>query len=240
MSKLAIVTGTSSGIGAALTDRLLADGWQVFGVARREVKRTDPAYRHIQADLADPNVATGMIEPLLAAEFAFGSCDSLALVNNAASPGQKRVYGKQDAGATFRNIALNLSAPMALMDMVIRARPEGARLRIVNISSGLAYRPLAATGDYCASKAGLHMAGEVLAEEQHHDTAVLSYAPGIVDTEMQQSLRSESGSDFASVEVFKAMHEEGRLAAAEDVIVPIVEFITHETVTGFHQDRYAG
>lgn len=240
MSKLAIVTGTSSGIGAALTDRLLAEGWQVFGVARREVKRPEAAYRHIQADLTDPNVAAGMIEPLLAAEFAFGGCDCLALVNNAASSGQKRVYGKQDAGATARNIALNLSTPMALMDMAVRARPEAARLRIVNVSSGLARRPLAATGDYCASKAGLHMAGAVLAEEAHYDTAVLSYEPGIVDTEMQQSLRGESGSDFASVDVFKAMHEEGRLATAEDVIAPIVEFITHETVTGFHQDRYAG
>lgn len=239
MSKLAIVTGTSSGIGAALTDRLLAEDWQVFGVARREVKRPEPAYRHIQADLADPNVAGGMIEPLLAAEFAFGSCDCLALVNNAASPGQKRAYGKQDATVTFRNIALNLSAPMALMDMVTRARPDGARLRIVNISSGLAYRPLAGGADYCASKAGLHMAGEVLAEEGHPDTAVLSYAPGIVDTEMQQSLRSESEGDFSSVGVFKAMHDEGRLAEPDDVIAPIVAFLTQESVNGFHQDRYA-
>lgn len=238
MSKLAIVTGTSSGIGAALTDRLLAEDWQVFGVARREVKRPEPAYRHIQADLADPNVAGGMIEPLLAAEFAFGSCDCLALVNNAASPGQKRAYGKQDATVTFRNIALNLSAPMALMDIVTRARPDGARLRIVNISSGLAYRPLAAAGDYCASKAGLHMAGEVLAEEGHPDTAVLSYAPGIVDTEMQQSLRSEEASDFSSVDVFRAMHEEGRLAAPEAVVGPIVEFLEDDAASGFHVDRF--
>ncbi|MEM1411101.1 MAG: SDR family NAD(P)-dependent oxidoreductase [Pseudomonadota bacterium] len=240
MSKLAIVTGTSSGIGAALTDRLLTDGWQVFGVARREVKRTEAAYRHIQADLSDPNVAGSLIEPLLAAEFAFGGCDCLALVNNAASSGQKRAYGKQDASVTFRNIALNLSTPMALMDMVVRARPEGARLRVVNLSSGLAYRPLAATGDYCASKAGLHMAGEVLAEEQHPATAVLSYAPGIVDTEMQQSLRTETEGDFVSVGFFKAMHEEGRLASADDVVDPIVTFLSDETITGFHQDRYAG
>jgi NAD(P)-dependent dehydrogenase (short-subunit alcohol dehydrogenase family) len=236
--RIAIVTGTSSGIGAALTDRLLAAGWQVFGVARREVKRPESAYRHIQADLADPGVAGGKIEPLLAAEFAFGGCDCLALVNNAASPGQKRAYGKQDSGTTFRNIALNLSAPMALMDMVVRARPEGARLRIVNISSGLAYRPLADAADYCASKAGLHMAGEVLAEEQHPDSAVLSYAPGIVDTEMQQSLRSESGSDFASVGVFQAMHEEGRLATPDAVVGPIVDFLEDESVSGFHQDRF--
>jgi len=238
MSKLAIVTGTSSGIGAALTDRLLAEEWQVLGVARREVRRPGEAYRHVQADLSDPDVARGRIEPLLQAELVFGACECLALVNNAASPGQKRAYGQQDAAATFRNIALNLSAPMALMDMIIRARPEGARLRIVNISSGLAHRPLAAAGDYCASKAGLHLAGEVLAEEGHADTAVLSYEPGIVDTEMQLSLRSEAESDFASVDVFRAMFDEGRLAEAEDVVAPVVAFLADETVAGFHQDRY--
>jgi benzil reductase ((S)-benzoin forming) len=124
------------------------------------------------------------------------------------------------------------------MDMVVRARPEGARLRIVNISSGLAYRPLADAADYCASKAGLHMAGEVLAVEDHPDTAVLSYAPGIVDTEMQQSLRSETADDFASVDVFRAMYEEGRLATPEAVVGPIVDFLGDVSVSGFYQDRY--
>ena len=135
---------------------------------------------------------------------------------------------------------INLSAPMALMDLAMRLRPEGAALRIVNVSSGLAYRPLAGAADYCASKAGLHMAGEVLADEGHADTAVLAYAPGIVDTEMQQSLRGEASEDFQSVEVFRAMHDEGRLHSAEAVIEPIVHFIGDDTVSGFHQDRYAG
>ncbi len=236
--KLAIVTGTSSGIGAALADRLLADGWQVFGVARREVKRPESDYRHIQADLADPDVANRVIAPLLEAEFMFGAYDDLALVNNAATPGQLRSYGSQDAGATFRNLALNLSAPMALMDMAVRVRPEGARLRIVNISSGLAYRPLAGAADYCASKAGLHMAGEVLAAEAPPKTAVFNYQPGIVDTEMQQQLRGEDTGAFESVDVFKAMHEEGRLASAEAVIAPIVAFLDDDSIEGFHEDRF--
>lgn len=238
MNKLAIVTGTSSGIGEALARRLLADGWQVFGLARREVT-FDGAYQHLQVDLSDTTVAA-QLGSRIEAEMAFNSYSRLALVNNAATPGQKRSYGDQSAQDTFRNMAINLSAPVVLMDLAVRLRPEGAGLRIVNISSGLAYRPLAGLADYCASKAGLHMAGEVLADEDHADTAVLAYAPGIVATEMQQSLRGEHDEHFQSVSVFRAMHEEGRLASAEAVIEPIVQFIENDTITGFHQDRYAG
>jgi NAD(P)-dependent dehydrogenase (short-subunit alcohol dehydrogenase family) len=236
MSQLAIVTGTSSGIGKALAGRLLADGWKVFGIARREAK-FDGDYQHVQANLSDPAVAS-QLGPRIEAEMAFSAFTKLALVNNAASPGQKRAYGEQAGDATYRNIAINLSAPMALMDLAVRLRPEGASLRVVNISSGLAYRPLAGGADYCASKAGLHMAGEVLAEEGHPDTAVLSYAPGIVDTEMQQSLRGEEETDFRSVAIFKAMHEEGRLASPEAVVDPIVRFLEDDEIAGFHVDRY--
>lgn len=236
--QLAIVTGTSSGIGKALAERLVADGWKVIGVARREVK-FEGDYQHVQLDLSDP-AAAAQLGPRLEAEMAFASFSRLALVNNAATPGQKRSYGEQSHQATFRNIAINLSAPMALMDLVVRIRPDGAALRVVNISSGLAHRPLGGIADYCSSKAGLHMAGEVLAAEGHENTAVLSYSPGGVDTEMQQSLRGEQSADFTSVDVFRAMHEEGQLAPAEAVIGPIMAFLENDTISGFHQERFGG
>lgn len=237
-NQLAIVTGTSSGIGEALAERLLAEGWKVFGVARREVS-FDGDYQHVQLDLSDP-LAAAQLGPRLEAEMAFAAFSRLALVNNAATPGQKRNYGDQSSQATYQNMAINLSAPMALMDLAVRIRPEGAALRMVNISSGLAYRPLAGIADYCASKAGLHMAGEVLAAEGHTNTAVLSYSPGGVDTEMQQSLRGEPSDDFSSVGVFRALHDEGRLASASSVIEPIVAFLNDDTVSGFHQQSFLG
>lgn len=235
-NRLAIITGTSSGIGASLAGDLLRRQWLVLGIARREVSFSDPGYLHVQADLADPGVMTSLASRV-EAELAFRSIDRLALVNNAANPGQVRAYGDQKTADTYRNIAINLAAPMALMDLAVRLRPEGAVLRVINLSSGLAYRPLAAVGDYCASKAGLHMAGEVLAEEEHPATAVLSYAPGIVDTAMQERLRGESEEDFRSVGVFRAMHEEGRLLDADDVIGPMVRFLEDDTVSGFYVER---
>jgi benzil reductase ((S)-benzoin forming) len=234
--KLAIVTGTSSGIGAALAESLLDRGWHVFGVARREAAFPGGRYQHVQADLADPAVIAGL-RPRIEAEMAFGDFSRLALVNNAATPGQLRSHGDLDAAKLYRNLAVNLSAPLALQDLAVRLRPGDAALRVVNISSGLAYRPLPGGVEYCASKAGLHLAGEVLASEDHANTAVFNYQPGIVDTEMQETLRGES-EDFESVDVFRAMHDEGRLAAAADVLDPILAFLEADGLEGFHEDRY--
>jgi len=229
--KLAIITGTSSGIGAALAAALLRQGWLVFGVARREVSFPEGEYVHLQADLADPRLPV-LLDSRLQAELAFRQLDRLALINNAATPGQRRCYGDQDAGKTFHAIAVNLAAPMALMDLAVRRCPPDAPLRVINVSSGLAYRPLAGVADYCASKAGLHMAGEVFAEENEGNRAVLAYSPGIVDTEMQAQLRGESKESFVSVDVFNAMFDENRLLAAERVIGPMIDFIDDDAARG--------
>jgi benzil reductase ((S)-benzoin forming) len=240
--RLAIITGTSSGIGRALAGRLSSAGWMVIGIARRPVEETSPAYRHIQCDLADLDALTGNLLPELEQVITGQPWQRLALINNAAVTGQLKDVSQLDGRVLHASLAVNTTAPVVLMGLVTRLCPSGTQLRIVNLSSGLAYYPMPGVTDYCTSKAALLMAGRVLACEQEaaeaNNTAVLSYSPGIVDTEMQQVLRSSPESTFSSTHVFRRMHSEGSLVAATDVLQPIVDFLDRDDVSGFTEARF--
>ena len=61
-TRLALVTGTTSGIGAALAKQLLQRGWEVAGVARRTPTIENPRYHHLAVDLRDVSMAVKSIE----------------------------------------------------------------------------------------------------------------------------------------------------------------------------------
>src|SRR5439155_13587049 len=81
--RFALVTGTSSGIGAAVAKELLKRGWQVVGIARRAVKIEDKRYRHVALDLSDIAKAAPKIEREVGAKPA-EPWERVGLVNNAA------------------------------------------------------------------------------------------------------------------------------------------------------------
>jgi benzil reductase ((S)-benzoin forming) len=120
-----------------------------------------------------------------------------------------------------RNLVVNLVAPMLLMRRFLLATEGVAALRrIVNISSGAGRRPMSGWSAYCASKAGLDMASRVVALEagaRSPPVEVVSLAPGVIDTDMQATVRSKSPEDFADVERFRQMKAEGTLRSAADV-----------------------
>ncbi len=246
---LAIVTGTSAGIGQHVATLLLERGWEVVGLARRSTPVVHQHYHHLATDLRDPTaldaLITERIEPLLRdARWA-----RIGLVNNAAATDQLGPIQRATAISLGGTLAVNTVAPIALMAAVSRATPQGTPIRIVNVSSGAATMAFPGLGPYCASKAALRMAGMVLAEEWKSDAAhapsradagIMSYEPGIVDTEMQVDARSHDPAVFPWVGVFETFHANGLLVTPRLPAGEIVAYLAAKAVAPFLESRLAG
>jgi benzil reductase ((S)-benzoin forming) len=246
LDRLALVTGTSSGIGLALARLLLERNWAVVGVARRRAEIESAHYRHLVLDLADPTRATAACEEQLGPLFGQQHWRRIGLVNNAASADLLTSFEQIDQAALLRLYTVNTVVPMWLMGFVVRRSPRGASVRIVNVSSAAAVTPFPGLAAYAGSKAALRMAGMVLAAELGSpqrrlpaptDVAVLSYEPGLVDTPMQQLARSHGLEEFPWVGMFQDFAAQGMLVPPEAPSAEILGFLESGSQPGFTERR---
>lgn len=223
MKKICVVTGTSSGIGAALVPTLLEQGWEVFGIARREADVQHEAYTGVSLDLADLEAVQTYFDGGFLREVNLAGYGRIGMVNNAAALG---TLGPQDTlspGEMARVFNLNTIIPIWLMGFFLK-HSQQCPLVIVNVSSGLATVPRAGLTTYCASKAALRIAGLVAAEDVENfegyagragNTAIVSYSPGTVATAMQENMRGNSTGTLPSVQRFVDLYEQKKLKPAE-------------------------
>jgi benzil reductase ((S)-benzoin forming) len=239
---LAIVTGTSTGIGEAVARQLLERGWEVIGVARRPAPLTQANYRHVAFDLAMAAEDPGQLEAAITTQIAGRSSHRVGLVNNAAAPEGLMPLANLDPRQLARVYAVNVVAPLWLMGFVVRTLPPDAALRIVNVSSGAATNGFPGLAAYGSSKAALRLAGMSLAREWDtatpskvlRDAAILSYEPGVVDTDMQRYARSRSPEEFPWVQMFLDFARRGIAVPPEQPARDIVTFLEAN-----HQPRFA-
>lgn len=241
--RLAIVTGTSSGIGAAVARLLLDAGWTVVGFSRRPPSGTHERYRHVTLDLADLHALSKRAEPAIAPIVGERHWSRVALVNNAAGTGTMAPLEDVDPETYAGLLAVNVVAPVYLMGVLVRATRADTPMRIVNVSTGAAVQPFPGIGEYGSSKAALRLASMTFAAEMtsgerpggaRQDIAVLSYQPGIVDTPMQVTARAPRPHNRLFVE----FHEQGRLVPPEEPAAEIVEFLASDHPEPFSERRY--
>ena len=137
----ALVTGASSGIGAAIVERLLRDGWRVTGISRRPGPFDHPAFDHLSLDLNDvDSIANAVSGPA-----------PTALVHAAGQlkVGELGSLNHDDGAAMWR---LHVDVAMRLADALAPRLPQGGRIVFIGsrTASGAAGR-----GQYAATKAAL-------------------------------------------------------------------------------------
>ena len=247
LKRVVVVTGTTSGIGNATATRLLERGWRVLGVARRRAPIEHDNYEHVSADLGDTASLSRTVGQRIRALFADRHWDRVGLVNNAADAGLLGPIERFDVDQLPAVLATNLVAPIWFMREVLQATPPSTPLRIVNVSTGAAVRGFAGLGAYGSSKAGLRMAGMVLAAEieeartsrdETRNISVLSYEPGTVDTPMQENARTSSRETLPSLDLFKRFAAEGTLIPPTAPAADIVAFLESDGEPLFSERRY--
>lgn len=157
--RIAVVTGTSRGVGKALAEHLLARGNTVAGLARGAETIEHRGYRHYCADISDAE-AVGTVFRAIREEF--GGID--ILVNNAAVLTSQRAM-VLDPGAAKAMVDINLFGTFAVSReaaRLMRRRPGG---RIVTIGSMAAALQPVGDSIYAATKAAVTVLSNILAKE---------------------------------------------------------------------------
>jgi uncharacterized oxidoreductase len=184
-----LITGGGSGIGLALAEALLQRRNEVIICGRRRERLQAAKKRLPEIHVRVSDVSSVQSRRALVDWLASNFKDFNLLVNNAGI--QRSVdflKGPRDLEDADEEIATNLTAPIHLSALFIPHLRRKKEAAIVNISSGLAFTPLAAVPVYCATKAAVHSLSLCL-RHQLRDTSVQIFevAPPMVSTELSGS-----------------------------------------------------
>jgi benzil reductase ((S)-benzoin forming) len=212
------ITGASAGLGAALATAA-PTGARVIDISR---SGGTEGTEHFRADLADPAswpVVAGHVRDELGAF----TGDRVAFVHNAGTIEPIGFAGEVDDEAYTTNVLLNSAAPQVLGHGFLRALTEvgfEGRADLVMLSSGAARDPYPGWSSYSAGKAAIDAWVTATGQEQAlrgNRCRVISLAPGVVATGMQETIRRTSERDFPRVGKFVDLHDSGRLRDRHEV-----------------------
>ena len=198
----AIITGTGNGIGKAIAVLLLKQGYFVYGISRtNDIDNTN--FKHLEIDLSN-------VQKLQDIQLPKAKGNKIILINNAATIGKISPLNLKSDVNIINEYNINIIAPTILCSKFINKYVD-IKKQIINISSGAANNAIASWNVYCASKSALDMITKVIDKEKHDQLEIVSVHPGIVNTNMQKTIRTTKSTLFPERDKFRLYHLNNKL-----------------------------
>jgi uncharacterized oxidoreductase len=226
------ITGGGSGIGRGLAEALHKLGNEVIISGRRlgvlaEVTMANPGMKSVELDVADPASIAAVAKKLIAENPKLN-----VLINNAGIMTPDAVQGIVDDDIVAPIVTTNLLGPIRMTSALVDHLKQQPSAAVINVTSGLAFIPLAITATYSATKAALHsysLSQRYLLKDT--SVRVLELAPPYVQTEL---MGPNQLSDPRAMPLKEFIDETIQVLGtdADEVLVERVGFLRDETGRG--------
>jgi NAD(P)-dependent dehydrogenase (short-subunit alcohol dehydrogenase family) len=224
---VAVLSGATGRIGAAVAETLHRAGYAVVGLCRQPPEQQlPPIERYLAYDalsVEDAPRVRRALEDVAGAVAALVNC--VGIVQRSSAMGQHEI--------TATVVDVNLVGVMRLCEALLPLM-RGNGGAIVNISSSLAVRPLPGTASYSASKAGLEAYSQALALECAPDVRVNVVRPALVESDiwLKAGMSRQDYSDFAASR--SAAYPLRRIGRPQDVAAAVGFLLSEEAawITG--------
>ncbi len=217
-NKVVVITGASRGLGAGIAAEMATHGLRL-GLCARAVPAVPVASQSTQVltrsvdvtnETALEQFATEVVKTLGPIDLWINNAGILEPVN------PLRKVSSQDFKHHLEVNVLGVFHGSKIFANHVRNR-DGSGV-LINISSGAARSPYAGWSAYCAGKAAVDRMSECIdIEEDDSGLIVYSVAPGIIDTDMQELIRTMTADRFPLVEKFRNLKSEGAFTTADKV-----------------------
>lgn len=219
MKKAALITGASSGIGAATAIEFAKHGYFVYLMGRDKERLQEIALKCragaslLSCDLTDTDALTKRLDEMLQSKI----YSVETIVNNA---GIYATHSTENGSDELwrKQFEVNMLAPVRIVRQVLPYLKKQGHGSIVNISSTLGLRPTATTAAYSATKAAMINWTQSLAlEVGPANIRVNCICPGIVDTPIHSFHGLEPAEKYQALESMKNLQPLGRIGTAEEI-----------------------
>jgi benzil reductase ((S)-benzoin forming) len=220
MSRIIVITGATSGLGYEIASQALTDPSikMVLSVSRSSVQARlenfKENYKELIVDLADLDAVSSILVEL---NDTLKNYEEIIFISNAGSISPITSIGEYSVDEIRDSSFINAIAPAIIINNIV-GNCLSQVLRLVNISSGAADNSIAGWGLYCSSKSYMKMYFKVLESQAQPNNRIniIQIDPGVLDTNMQRTIRNADESSFPRLKDFKMLSETGKLASTKD------------------------